>query len=417
MIVFLTDPNYSGNPPTANSPAWDLGDGGQWRQQNSYPVYAIPPGSANLLLSESALYSGNMTSVPFGGNLTGEYDSRDYVRLYMDLATASSSGLPSLWVFLLIIVAVLLAIVGSISLMMHIVQRRRRELLRRRVANGDVNLEALGIKRMTVPQELLDRMPMYVYERSDRADDHPVGPISQNNVESGLAADVTSHKEPRLSSVDLNKGRQPIRSHFDQPTCAICLDDFEHGESNVRQLPCEHIFHPECVDEFLRDNSSLCPLCKVSALPKGYCPTTITNAMVRRERLIRRLRPDAERAGSIDSQALRHFSMPSRNPFSRTRRPTVASSDVELERRDGNTSGNMASAHLDSVDTSADHTETNLDPGPAPPSNARQARREWARRRALAMLGQRPAPAVDDPAQATRSRWRKWVDGVFPRSA
>lgn len=47
--------------------------------------------------------------------------------------------------------------------MMHWVQRRRREALRRRISNGEVDLEALGIKRLTVPQDIIDKMPMYTY--------------------------------------------------------------------------------------------------------------------------------------------------------------------------------------------------------------------------------------------------------------
>lgn len=416
MIVFLTDPNYAGGTPPANSPAWDLGDGGQWKQQNSYPVYAIPPASGNLLLVESSLYSGNMTSVPYGQSLTQQYDSRDYVRLYLNLATASSSGLPSLWVFLLIIVAVLLAIVGSISFMMHLLQRRRRELLRRRVANGDVNLEALGIKRMTVPQEMLDKMPLYVFQRSENhAENHSSISSDQDHGQPNPAAVATNPKEPGTTSIDLAKGRQPMRSHFDQPTCAICLDDFEHGETNVRQLPCEHIFHPECVDEFLRDNSSLCPLCKVSALPKGYCPTTITNAMVRRERIIRRIRADAQRRTSIESQAAEN-PVPSRNPFARSRRTANASSDVELAQRSNAVSATTESNNGPAVAPTS-NVEVNPDPGPAPASSSRLARREWARRRALAMLGQRPVPEADDSALSSRPRWRKWIDKVFPRTA
>jgi hypothetical protein len=58
----------------------------------------------------------------------------------------------------------------------------------------------------------------------------------------------------------------------------------------LRELPCTHIFHAACVDPFLTTHSSLCPLCKKSALPTGYVPKTITNVMVRRERQVRRLR-------------------------------------------------------------------------------------------------------------------------------
>ena len=44
-------------------------------------------------------------------------------------------------------------------------------------------------------------------------------------------------------------------------TCAICVDDFKE-KVEVRELPCGHIFHPECIDEWLSNYSSMCPLCK-----------------------------------------------------------------------------------------------------------------------------------------------------------
>ncbi|KAL7687386.1 putative Zinc finger, RING-type, kelch-type beta propeller [Plasmopara halstedii] len=42
--------------------------------------------------------------------------------------------------------------------------------------------------------------------------------------------------------------------------CPICLIDFEDGE-DVRNLPCKHIFHVTCIDEWLKRNTS-CPMCK-----------------------------------------------------------------------------------------------------------------------------------------------------------
>jgi hypothetical protein len=93
---------------------------------------------------------------------------------------------------------------------------------------------------------------------------------------------------------DSTSTRDSILAHkflpYSQPTCPICLDDYESGVTEIRELSCGHIFHPECIDTFLRSSSSLCPLCKKSALPPGYCPAKITNAMVRRERNLRRLR-------------------------------------------------------------------------------------------------------------------------------
>ena len=46
-------------------------------------------------------------------------------------------------------------------------------------------------------------------------------------------------------------------------TCCICLDDekkLKPGQE-VRELPCQHLFHPSCIDEWLSHNL-VCPLCR-----------------------------------------------------------------------------------------------------------------------------------------------------------
>ncbi|KAE9588984.1 hypothetical protein Lal_00012570 [Lupinus albus] len=42
--------------------------------------------------------------------------------------------------------------------------------------------------------------------------------------------------------------------------CCICLAKYENNDE-LRELPCSHIFHKECVDKWLKINA-LCPLCK-----------------------------------------------------------------------------------------------------------------------------------------------------------
>lgn len=242
----------------------------QWTNENQYGIYGIGADSGLQFMSELGLYSGNMTSVPHGSQLTDQYDSRDYPRLFAQVELVGSSNTPSLWVFLIIVLAVLLGIVILASIIMHLIQRRQRTLLQRRLERGEVDLETLGIKKMNVPQEKIDEMPRYVY-----------------------TGDVAAVKEvpssPTKSPQRISTVPMPQTS-FSQTTCPICLDDFIGGETEVRELPCKHIFHPECIDLFLRDNSSLCPMCKKSALPAGYCPVKVTNLMVRRERLVRRMR-------------------------------------------------------------------------------------------------------------------------------
>ncbi|KAF2445196.1 hypothetical protein P171DRAFT_444079 [Karstenula rhodostoma CBS 690.94] len=48
--------------------------------------------------------------------------------------------------------------------------------------------------------------------------------------------------------------------------CSICTDDFEMGQ-DIRVLPCDHKFHPECVDPWLLNVSGTCPLCRVDLRP------------------------------------------------------------------------------------------------------------------------------------------------------
>jgi hypothetical protein len=277
--LFYHANNESDQPPPVSDASWTLDDGGQWKSQVEFPVYGIPGMLGSMLINKLGQYSGNMSSAPFGNELTALYNPNDTVRLYARMNLSSSNGIPSLWVFLVIVLAILLTVVLATSVIMHLVQRKQRQNLQRRVAAGQVNLEVLGIKRLNVPQQLLDKMPQYLYTAPTDVDTNDTATLA---TATGIAAKKN------------NGGAENAAEHrtvpFSQPICPICLDDFVSGETTVRELPCNHIFHPECIDPFMRDNSSLCPMCKKSALPVGYCPVEVTNVMVRRERLIRRMR-------------------------------------------------------------------------------------------------------------------------------
>lgn len=42
--------------------------------------------------------------------------------------------------------------------------------------------------------------------------------------------------------------------------CGICLEDWAPG-SQAMELPCKHLFHPDCASPWLTKHSALCPLC------------------------------------------------------------------------------------------------------------------------------------------------------------
>ncbi|PIA18533.1 hypothetical protein COEREDRAFT_38905 [Coemansia reversa NRRL 1564] len=48
--------------------------------------------------------------------------------------------------------------------------------------------------------------------------------------------------------------------------CTICLGDIVQGERLVRLVPCNHQFHSDCVNRWLTQKSTLCPLCKADML-------------------------------------------------------------------------------------------------------------------------------------------------------
>mmetsp|Transcript_14259 Transcript_14259/g.41850 ORF Transcript_14259/g.41850 Transcript_14259/m.41850 type:complete len:341 (-) Transcript_14259:133-1155(-) len=50
--------------------------------------------------------------------------------------------------------------------------------------------------------------------------------------------------------------------------CSICLEDYERGE-RVRVLPCDHIFHTECIVPWLTERAPCCPLCKGGIVAEG----------------------------------------------------------------------------------------------------------------------------------------------------
>ncbi|KAI4284254.1 MAG: hypothetical protein L6R38_001531 [Xanthoria sp. 2 TBL-2021] len=301
-FIFYLPNSQPGAPPAVNDPVWGLGDGGRWKSRNKFPVYAIPGPTGTSIMTQLGLYSGSISDAPNGSQLVQKYPYGTDARLYAAVGLANVTSLPSLWAFLLIVLGIVLFMIGFTSGVMHLYQRRRRNTLRRRIVDGEVDLERLGIKRLTVPQEAINMLPTFVYHPSeeellDISKGHITAlsdfPVEESDttanasppVEPAPDAESNPAQHPALSPAAL-----PIRSSsepnqqpsYAQPTCPICLDDFTPQETTVRSLPCHHIYHPECIDPFLLRNSSLCPVCKSKVLPKGYCPEIITNAMDKR---------------------------------------------------------------------------------------------------------------------------------------
>lgn len=51
-----------------------------------------------------------------------------------------------------------------------------------------------------------------------------------------------------------------IREDESEKQCAVCICDFTTGEQ-AKQMPCKHIFHPDCIHPWLAKHNS-CPTCR-----------------------------------------------------------------------------------------------------------------------------------------------------------
>ncbi|KAI0067161.1 hypothetical protein BV25DRAFT_1819445 [Artomyces pyxidatus] len=89
----------------------------------------------------------------------------------------------------------------------------------------------------------------------------------------GHSREVTADSEASVPSssrspttMEQGLGREasdPLPAAIGRETCPICIVDFEEGD-DVRVLPCEghHVFHQTCVDPWLLELSSSCPICR-----------------------------------------------------------------------------------------------------------------------------------------------------------
>ena len=73
---------------------------------------------------------------------------------------------------------------------------------------------------------------------------------------SAAAAAQSDANSPAAQSADNREGLG----------CSICTEDFERGQ-DIRLLPCDHKFHPACIDPWLLNVSGTCPLCRIDLRP------------------------------------------------------------------------------------------------------------------------------------------------------
>ncbi|EEQ31954.1 RING-7 protein [Microsporum canis CBS 113480] len=88
-------------------------------------------------------------------------------------------------------------------------------------------------------------------------------PSADADVPVTATTDASEQHQPRAASPSASAAGSAAGSAASErepsTTCPICTDEFVRGQ-DVRLLPCNHSFHPECVDPWLVDVSGTCPL-------------------------------------------------------------------------------------------------------------------------------------------------------------
>lgn len=441
-FIFYKPNNSSNKPQDVSSPVWNLDDNGLWQRMNPFPIFAVSGQEGQKIATQLSLYSGNITEIPHGDKIQDIYrpNPKDYVRIWTELTMERQSGGPELWAYFLIVIGALLLTFTAVSLLMHMIQRSRRTSLRKRVESGEVDLEAMGIKRVVVPPEHVKSFPLFTYQSEPDAMGSPPTPIGGTGAPLAPRSSRPSRRQRRAdqaaSDVTSQFGGRSVRSlrskrssvagsadttaTNDQPKCQICLDPFEHRVSIIREMACGHIFHPECIDEYLIKNSSLCPICMQNMLPPGYSPK-ITNAMVRRERNLRRLRQrvnidDASlesgytkmdklkrlfRASSAEDSPgeIQHVSLtPIQQPVASQMRREARQAPIPEESATPSVETQMASTPANDEEASTSR------PNPPPPTKTSKPRTRKIKPLALKLL---PTQPEDSELKATQAVGRK----------
>ncbi|KFH67524.1 hypothetical protein MVEG_06256 [Podila verticillata NRRL 6337] len=84
-----------------------------------------------------------------------------------------------------------------------------------------------------------------------------------------LSLSLSSSEKPKSCSSQHeheHDKKLPFANANAQTMCAICLAEYEVGDQ-VRTLPCYHQYHQACIDPWLLQVASLCPICKRDLWP------------------------------------------------------------------------------------------------------------------------------------------------------
>ena len=128
------------------------------------------------------------------------------------------------------------------------------------------NRLAILVPTRGLGSDVLNKMPIEVYHapRSDASADGQQTPRPAGEAELQRSSPTARPTSLRGRVQRLVENMTGVKAASSTPAgrstcCSICTEDFCEGVE-IRTLPCKHIFHPACIDPWLRDRARTCPL-------------------------------------------------------------------------------------------------------------------------------------------------------------
>lgn len=104
--------------------------------------------------------------------------------------------------------------------------------------------------------------------RRDNGSDFFMGPGLEEFIEQLTRNDRRGPPPAARSSIDAMPTIKITQRHLRSDShCPVCKEKFELG-SEARQMPCNHIYHSDCIVPWLVQHNS-CPVCRVELPPQG----------------------------------------------------------------------------------------------------------------------------------------------------
>lgn len=206
-------------------------------------------------------------------NATGGGDSG-----YNGNGSAQQSATPSTAVAMIILYSIT-GVITALFLVIIVTGAIRAHRHPERYGPRNVLGRARQSRAKGLARAMLDTLPIVKFGEREGDEIPPRPDVEMAQTKSVLSVDeetdagddaATAQDGARASTVDepsgpeiteASGGRGGDNAHNEEDTlgCSICTEDFERGQ-DVRLLPCNHSFHPACIDPWLLNVSGTCPL-------------------------------------------------------------------------------------------------------------------------------------------------------------